>query len=214
MSSAQAAATTWTVLGAWGDKTEPLELAGDAQLCRPDGRGERVCTVRATLADSLIERFVYPEADPAAGRLVVQPLDGGRLREVAPAVVLLAAGGQVREVEPSAGDRSPMGVLLDVEHARAVVGTPALLRSTFARRMFLGDVSGSPFEKIDERTAAGERIVTWRVRYGRSDPNASSQKILDFLTASEPLKGKAEPKLVTPTVVPGNFGVPDSSLML
>ena len=59
-----------------------------------------------------------------------------------------------------------MSVLVDVEHARAVVGTPALLRSTFARLMFLGDGAGRPFEKVDERTAAGERIVTWRVRYG------------------------------------------------
>jgi asparagine N-glycosylation enzyme membrane subunit Stt3 len=214
VSSAQAAATTWTVLGAWGGEPETLESSGDATPCRLDGHGMRRCTVRAALADSLTERFVYPEADPAAGRLVVQPLDGGRAREVAPAVVLLAAGGQVRSIEPSAGDRSPMGVLIDVEHARVVVGTPALLRSTFARLMFLGDVSRSPFEKVDERTAAGERIVTWRVRYGRTDPNASSQNILDFLTASEPLKGKAKPKLATPTVAPGNFGVPDSSLML
>jgi len=126
----------------------------------------RTCAVRLSFADSLIERFAYPEADPAAGRLVVQSFDGRPAREMAPAVVLLAAGGQVRSVEPSAGDRSPMGVLIDVEHARAVVGTPELLRSTFARLMFLGDGAGSPFEKVDERTAAGERIVTWRVRYG------------------------------------------------
>ena len=166
LSSAQAAATTWTVLGSWSDEPEALGLSGDAMPCGLDGHGMRRCAVRAALEDSLIERFVYPEADPAAGRLVVQPLDGGRAHEVAPAVVLLAAGGQVRSIEPSAGDRSPMGVLLDVEHARAVVGTPALLRSTFARLMFLGDGAGSPFEKVDERMAAGERIVTWRVRYG------------------------------------------------
>ncbi len=167
--------------------------------------------MRAALADSLIERFVYPEADPAAGRLVVQPLDGSRAREVAPAVVLVAAGGQVRSVEPSAGDRSPMGVLIDVEHARAVVGTPALLRSTFARLMFLGDVSGSPFEKIDERTAAGERIVTWRVRYGWWNA-VKTQKVFDFLSASDPLNGTSG--TATSTVAPGNLGVPESSLML
>jgi asparagine N-glycosylation enzyme membrane subunit Stt3 len=163
VSSTQAAATTWTVLGSWSDEPESLALSGDATPCRPDGHGNRSCAVRAALADLLIERFVYPAADPAAGRLLVQPLDGSPAREVAPAVVLVAAGGQVRSVEPSASDRSPMGVLVDVEHARAVVGTPALLRSTFARMMFLGDRAGSPFEKVDERTAAGERVVTWRV---------------------------------------------------
>ena len=166
VSSAQAAATTWTVLGSWSHEPETLVLSGDATPCRLDDHATRSCAVPAALEDSLIERFVYPEADPAAGRLVVQPLDGGPAREVAPAVVLLSAVGQVRSVEPSADSRSPMGVLLDVEHARAVVGTPALLRSTFARLMFLGDVTGSPFEKVDERSAARERTVTWRVRYG------------------------------------------------
>jgi hypothetical protein len=166
VSSTQAAATTWTVLGSWGEEPESLALSGDVTPCRPDDHGNRSCAVRATLADSLIERFVYPEADPAAGRLLVQPLDGSPAREVPPSVVLLATGGQVRSIEPSAGDGSSMGVLLDVEHARAVVGAPELLRSTFARLMFLGDGVGSPFEKVDERTAAGERIVTWRVRYG------------------------------------------------
>ena len=125
--------------------------------------------------------------------------------------MLLAAGGQVRSVEPSASDRSPMGVLIDVEHARAVVGTPALLRSTFARLMFLGDVAGSPFEKVDERTAAGERIVTWRVRYGLVE-RRTTQKIFDFLSASVPLNGTSAS--ATSTVAPGNFGVPESSLML
>src|SRR5262249_18157445 len=161
LSSAQATATTWTVVGSWSDEPEALGLSGDATSCRPDGHGMRRCAVRAALEDSLIERFEYQDADPAAGRLVVQPFDGGPAREVAPAVVLLSAVGQVRSVEPSAGSRSPMGVLLDVEHARAVVGTPALLRSTFARLMFLGDVTGSPFEKVDERSAARERTVTW-----------------------------------------------------
>jgi hypothetical protein len=185
-------------------------LSGDATPCRPDGHGNRSCAVRAALADLLIERFVYPAADPAAGRLLVQPLDGSPAREVAPAVVLVAAGGQVRSVEPSASDRSPMGVLVDVEHARAVVGTPALLRSTFARMMFLGDRAGSPFEKVDERTAAGERVVTWRVGYLRW--RAKTQKVFDFLSASDPLNGTLG--TATSTVAPGNLGVPEASWML
>ena len=166
LSSMQAAEPTWTVVGSWSDEARRLALSGDVTPCSPDGHAMRVCPVRLTFAGSLIERFAYPEGDPAAGRLVVQSFDGGPAHEVAPAVVLLAAGGQVQSVEQSGGDRSPMGVLIDVEHARAVVGTPELLRSTFARLMFLGDGAGSPFEKVDERTAAGERIVTWRVRYG------------------------------------------------
>jgi hypothetical protein len=212
VSSTQAAATTWTVLGSWSDEPESLALSGDATPCRPDGHGNRSCAVRAALADSLIERFVYPEADPAAGRLLVQPLDGSRAREVAPAVVLLAAGGQVRSIEPSTSDRSPMGVLIDVDHARAVVGTPALLRSTFARLMFLGDVAGSLFEKVDERTAAGERIVTWRVRYLTGPVDAIEQKSFDFLTSRLPWNRSW--KSETSTVAPGNFGVPETSLML
>src|SRR5262249_7899973 len=88
-----------------------------------------------------------------------------------------------------------------------------LLHSTFARLMFLGDVPGAPFEKLDERTAAGERIVTWRVRYGFSPvTNAGVQKIFDFLSASQPLNVKS--MALRSTVAPGNFGVPESSLML
>ena len=105
-----------------------------------------------------------------------------------------------------------MGVLLDVQHARAVVGTPALLRSTFARLMFGCEAPGSPFEKVDERTAAGERIVTWRVRYKTGTPNAIEQKNFDFLTSRVPLSGSA--KSETSTVAPENFGVPLASLML
>jgi asparagine N-glycosylation enzyme membrane subunit Stt3 len=212
VSSTQAAATTWTVLGSWSDKRETLELAGDAAPCRLDGHGMRSCAVHAAFENSLIERFVYPETDPEAGRLVIQPLDGGRVREVAPAEVMLAADGHVRSVEPSADDHSPMGVLIDVERARVVVGTPALLRSTFARLMFLGDVAGSPFEKVDERTAAGERIVTWRVRYKTGRPNAIEQKSFDFLRSRVPLNGSS--KSETSTVAPGNLGVPEASLML
>jgi hypothetical protein len=103
-----------------------------------------------------------------------------------------------------------MGVLIDVGHARAVVGTPALLRSTFVRLMYLGEAPGSPFEKVDERRAAGERIVTWRVRYGLWDAN--TQTVFDFLSDSDPLNGTSA--VVTSTVAPGNLGVPEASLIL
>ncbi len=163
LSSAQVTSTLWMSLAGWGPGAEQPVLAGDATPCRADRHGERVCPVRAALPDALVERFVYPADDPAAGRLVLAPADGGPSREAAPAVILLAADGQVQTIQP-AGAGTSIGVLLDLDGARAVVGTPAALRSTLVRLMFLGEAAGGRFHKIDDRSGyGGERVVTWRV---------------------------------------------------
>jgi hypothetical protein len=169
--------------------------------------------VRAALPDALVERFVYPANDPAAGRLVLAPADGGPSREAAPAVILLAAGGQVQTIQP-AGAGTSIGVLLDLDGARAVVGTPAALRSTLVRLMFLGEAAGGRFHKIDDRTGyGGERVVTWRVDYSVTlNANAGRQKSLDVFTASVSFSSPSDAS--SPTVAPGNFGVPESSLMV
>ena len=165
LSSAQMTSTVWMSLGSWGPGAEQPFLAGDATPCRADEHGERVCAVRAALPDALVDRFVYPADDPAAGRFVLAPADGGPSRETAPAVILLASGGQVQTIKP-AGAGSSIGVLLDLDGARALVGAAAALRSTFVRLMFLGEAPGGRFHKVDDRTGyGGERVVTWRVDY-------------------------------------------------
>ena len=92
--------------------------------------------------------------------------DGGRVREVRPATLLLARDGRLDEITQPSEVGNAIGVLLDVDRSRAVIGSPALLRSTFARLMFLGGRYAPGFDPFDDRAGwADERVVSWRVRW-------------------------------------------------
>jgi hypothetical protein len=57
-----------------------------------------------------------------------------------------------------------LGVLVDLPNDRVLVGTVALLRSTFTQLMFLDGRYTRSFRKFDERRGYhGERVVTWTV---------------------------------------------------
>jgi hypothetical protein len=57
-----------------------------------------------------------------------------------------------------------LAVLVDVPGRRILVGPPHLVRSTFTQLVFLDGRTAPGFEKVDDRAAGGERVLTWRVR--------------------------------------------------
>ena len=81
-----------------------------------------------------------------------------------PAAVLLARSDRVEEETVAGADEGALGVLIDVPGRRALVDSPAMLRSTFTRLMFLGAHYTPHFELVDDRTSPGaERVRVWKV---------------------------------------------------
>jgi hypothetical protein len=56
-------------------------------------------------------------------------------------------------------------VLIDPENDRILVGAPVLLESTLVQLLFLDGRYAQRYEKIDERSSAGERVTTWKIRW-------------------------------------------------
>ncbi len=110
-----------------------------------------------------LETFVYSRQAPASGRFRWRPVNAAQ-RTAAPATVVVA-GAQQLEVFPAADPIDPnLGVLVDLPNDRVLVGTVALLQSTFTQLMFLDGRYARSFRKFDERRGyRDERVVTWAV---------------------------------------------------
>jgi len=169
LSSAQS--SIWPSVGRYGGTPElPPEAVAPTRrvACRATRGDTRVCATTLAVPEGIVRGFVYAAGEPAAGRLVLAPAHGGAPRRVSPALVLLARNGELHAIEPAGAGTDTLGVLLDVETGRAVFGAPALLRSTFARLMFLDGRYARRFEKADDRTGfRDERVVTWALRWER-----------------------------------------------
>lgn len=133
----------------------PCEASQDKRLleCRIPANARRLA------------RLVYDAEDPAETRVFTQ-LQPGRQSEETPAVVVVA-GGRDRSVDELESPSLPnVGVLVDVEKSRALLASPALVRSTFTQLVFLDGRTQSDFEKVGEQESVdGERVATWRVRW-------------------------------------------------
>lgn len=148
----------------------PLAFVGnDWVTCGTDGT-ETLCPLPASgnQAGTPTE-FVYVSSTPVAGRLRWKGPGGATKREV-PAEILVAGAHDLESVTFPTTGRPGLAVLVDVRGRRALFGSPELLRSTFTQLMFLDGRFMAQFEKWDERIGyAGERVVTWRVRW--QDPS-------------------------------------------
>jgi hypothetical protein len=177
---------TWLDFGHWRPRRAgepPRSFAGGAERsaaetfssewmpCQrsADGR-ERVCaSARAEPLPSrhgMIAAVVYDENRPADARLV-----RARSRteiEHVPVTVLVAEAAELRLAEPASREGAldeTLAVLVDPAGARALVGTREMLRSTFVGLMYLDGRYQPHYRKIDDRTAAGERVVIWRIEW-------------------------------------------------
>lgn len=131
--------------------------------CRTEPTGDWTCPVGQPIDSSgtTLDAVRYRPSDPASTRLLLR----GRARaaEAEPASLVVAGANRVDEVELQRGFDQRLAVLMDLPGQRALVGPADLLRSAFTRLVLLDGRSMPSFKKVDDRTAFGERIVTWRV---------------------------------------------------
>jgi hypothetical protein len=132
---------------------------------------DMVCEMPVGMAPaaSIQQAFVYNPASPQYARLHIRQRQGGELAEVitegTPAVVILAGAQQIREVPVASPAYPDLGVLVDVPNQRILVGTPPFVRSTFVHLMYLDGRYATHYEKFDDRTDKGERVVTWKINW-------------------------------------------------
>lgn len=117
----------------------------------------------------VIREFRYDLLYPEKSRLLLTENYGGQVASVSatpPAALLVATADELRDIALPQGQHPDLGVLFDRAKLRVLVGTPAFLRSTFTKLLFLDGRFTSNFEKVAERsTLLGERVQTWRVRW-------------------------------------------------
>ena len=83
--------------------------------------------------------------------------------ERVPEALLIADETGMREVSLTGATARGYAVLLDRRGSRALFGPPYLIRSVLTRLMKLDGRGLRGFEKVGDRQAAGERVLTWRV---------------------------------------------------
>jgi dolichyl-diphosphooligosaccharide--protein glycosyltransferase len=168
LSSAQTNLSGWWRLGTWDAHTRSAARGGlltaDWVPCEPLDDGRRRCAVGA--ADGRggrIDAVVYPADDARQARVGITRLDGGQTSEAPPDLLMIADAATVDTV-PGANAADGTAVLIDRDGQRALVGSPAAIRSSFVRLMYLDGRGMTHLRKLDERPGAwGSRVVTWEV---------------------------------------------------
>jgi dolichyl-diphosphooligosaccharide--protein glycosyltransferase len=156
LSTREIALPGWARLGGW-DVRRGLSPRLPARYVRG---GWETCR-RAPNGDLACPRFGYDAADPARSLVFPEHPPG---IPASPALLALVRDAGFEEI--SSGGSADLGALVDPAGALALLAPPALLRSTFTRLMLLGGRGMPAFERLDERTGyAGERVVTWRIRW-------------------------------------------------
>jgi hypothetical protein len=160
---------TWMAFGLW-DRQPPIvdrfAFVPRWIPCRaaPGATGV-VCEVHAPIGPGsrYIDTVVYDVGAPHEARLRRRSDQAALASDGAPAVVLLAGAREIREMTVRSPTDSDLGVLIDATRPRILVGSAAFLRSTFVHLMYLDGRYARRYQKFDDRTAAGERVVTWKI---------------------------------------------------
>lgn len=137
----------------------PRWIACDA--ARPDGA--RVCPIDASIAAGRIplDTVSWPAAHPERAVLVAgDPAQAG-----APGLVVVAGAHGLERFTPAEPAHPDLGVLIDVQVARVLVGAPTFLASTLVQLLFLDGRYATRYSRVDERIADGERVTTWKLRW-------------------------------------------------
>ncbi|HJY84090.1 MAG TPA: STT3 domain-containing protein [Candidatus Binatia bacterium] len=137
-----------------------------------------VCPVglQTSRTGSVLEKFVYRAAAPLESKIHFRLPRSMRSRhypsEGTPGLLIVAGVQEQEEVFFPSPTFPRLGVLLDVPKKRILLGPPPLLRSTFTHLIYLDGRYSQYYEKFDERlTYAGERVVTWKVKWdGQKGP--------------------------------------------
>ncbi len=141
----------------------------DASLVCPVG-------LQVSRVGNVLEKFVYRPAAPLESKVhfrlprSTRSLDSPP--EGTPGLLVMAGAQEKEEVFFPSPTFPRIGVLLDLPKKRILLGPPPLVRSTFTHLIYLDGRYSQYYEKFDERlTYAGERVVTWRVKWdGQKGP--------------------------------------------
>jgi hypothetical protein len=176
LSGTQVRMSAWKTLARWRpghdepDATEPRDLLTLAWVrCDASAGGRWQCPVPPALTGgrSLLRTVEFDPDTPASVRLTFRR-DGGTPVVATPALVVRADATARVETEVPAG-RARLAVLIDVPHARVLVGPSDVIRSTFVHLMFLDGRYARHLVKVDDRRGAeGERVATWRIDWPAS----------------------------------------------
>lgn len=138
--------------------------------------GDRLrCPIGLTdAAGSRLEEVLYPETTPWNSRVRFRERgeDGspGRLVEGTPAWIVSAGPRGRRDLRFEQASYPAVAVLVDLPSRRVLVGPPQLIRSTFVHLLYLDGRYAKLFEKFDEQISpAGDRVVTWKVKWRIED---------------------------------------------
>jgi hypothetical protein len=135
--------------------------------CSEQSPGRLVCPVDATIGGgrTRVVSVDYPLDAPERAVLTTEPGAGRAAITGSPALVVVDDAERSERVMGDAPAHPELGVLIDVPGRRVLVGAPALVGSTLVRLLYLDGRHASGFAKVDERSAAGERVTTWRLRW-------------------------------------------------
>jgi len=133
-----------------------VDCSGDARLA---------CAASAVLQGGDKVRAVRMSIDdPMSVRLSLLRNDGEET-DVKPSLVVIAEEGGTRRFDLGDEHGDAPGVLMDLVRRRVLVASPELLDSLFTQLVFLDGRYLDRFEKFDDRSGAGGRITTWRIRW-------------------------------------------------
>ena len=164
LTSSMAAGRGWPSIGSWDPREDPPArgpsyVAPRWSACAASG-ASWTCPIAPPTgnASSAVTAVDYRPDAPAETRMRT---DRG---ERAPAALLVAGPERVDDVPVDGVRDAELGVLVDTVRRRVLVGSPALLRSTFTRLMFLDGRFSPAFQPVDDRTAwPEERVRTWKI---------------------------------------------------
>ncbi len=109
-----------------------------------------------------IDSIRYPADDPRLAR-VVRPAAGETRHDAAPDLLRVANRDRVETVT-GAAQPDGVGVLIDADTHRAMVGSPNAIASTYVQLLFLDGRGLTRLEKLDDRTGTwGRRIASWQI---------------------------------------------------
>jgi len=125
----------------------------------------RRCEIGAQLRDAPAVRAVtYRDGEPQSLRVDTTAEDGSAT-VAAPDVLLVASHGVVSAPNGQTASAHGVGVLLDSDRDRVLVGSPSGVASLYTRLLYLDGAGTTHFRKVDERTGRWGRVATWAIEW-------------------------------------------------
>ena len=170
---------TWMAFGLWDPARPSARPVSDAvpflrewKACKAEPAPAQItCDVQAEIPPrpAVVDRVVMGSGGPL--QLIGR---NGHVRVAGPPAVEIRAerdGLHLSEFQNT--PYSNLGVLYDVANSRILIGAPEFLKSTFVHLMYLDGRYARYYEKTDDRFAADERVVTWKINWAASGPAKS-----------------------------------------